>query len=68
MIDDAGKAAIRRQMRNELEATQYRLQVSMRIAEAQREKQQIGLIKRDLANIEIALAELDCIEEIRESK
>lgn len=68
MIDDARKAAIRRQMRDELEATQYRLQVSMRIAEAQREKQQIGLIKRDLANIEIALAELDCIEEIRESK
>jgi len=59
MIDEAGKMAIRRQMRDEYEATQYRLQVALKIAEAQREKQQAGLIKRDLANIEIAFAELD---------
>jgi hypothetical protein len=63
MIDDAGKAAIARQMRDEYEVTQYRLQVALKIAEAQREKQQVGLIKRDLANIEIALAELDGIIE-----
>ena len=63
MIDDASKAAIVRQMRDEYEVTQYRLQVALKIAEAQREKQQVGLIKRDLANIEIALAELDGIIE-----
>jgi len=59
MIDDAGKAAIVRQMRDEYEATQYRLQVALKIADAQKERQQVGLIKRDLANIEIAFAELD---------
>ena len=64
MIDDASKAAIVRQMRDECEVTQYRLQVALKIAEAQREKQQVGLIKRDLANIEIALAELDGIIEV----
>ena len=62
MIDDAGKAAIVRQMIDEYEATQYRLQVALKIAEAQREKQQVGLIKRDLANIEIALATLTATE------
>ena len=61
MIDDASKVDIVRQMRDEYEVTQYRLQVALKIAEAQREKQQVGLIKRDLANIEIALAELDGI-------
>jgi hypothetical protein len=61
MIDDAGKRAIALQMRDEYEATQYRLQLALKIAEAQKEKQQVGLIKRDLANIEIALAELESI-------
>lgn len=59
MIPDDAKMAVLRQMKDEYEVTQYRLQVALKIAEAQREKQQAGLIKRDLANIEIALAELD---------
>jgi len=62
MIDEAGKMAIRRQMIDECEVTQYRLQMALKIAEAQQERQQVGLIKRDLANIEIALATLTATE------